>query len=115
MRGCASCCGTRPRRDIPARGRLRGLLREAELPYGIFNAYVCGLQVDCHWPAERLIVDVDGNRFHGHRHAFENDRRRDQILVAAGWRVIRVTWRQLVGDAMAVAVRMAQALAHAVR
>jgi very-short-patch-repair endonuclease len=42
--------------------------------------------------------------------AFERDRRRDQILVAAGHRVIRVTWRQLRDELMAVMVRVGQAL-----
>jgi very-short-patch-repair endonuclease len=30
--------------------------------------------------------------------AFEADRERDRVLIAAGWRVIRVTWRQLTDD-----------------
>lgn len=47
---------------------------------------------------ERLIVETDGYRFHGGRRAFERDRRRDQLLVAAGWRVIRITWRQLASE-----------------
>jgi very-short-patch-repair endonuclease len=42
-----------------------------------------------------LIVELDGNRSHGTRVAFEVDRTRDRRLQAAGWRVIRVTWHQL--------------------
>ena len=42
-----------------------------------------------------MIVETDGRAAHGTRRAFEHDRRRDQRLVLAGWRVIRVTWRQL--------------------
>ncbi len=49
------------------------------------------LKADFVWRRERLIVETDGYRFHGGRHAFERDRRRDQLLVAAGWRVIRIT------------------------
>ena len=45
------------------------------------------------------------------RGAFEGDRRRDQVLVAAGYRVLRVTWRQLFEEPVAVAVRIGQALA----
>lgn len=101
-----------PRR--PGSARMRDLLREAELPLGRFNRYIDGKLVDCHWPSARLIVEVDGRRYHGHPGAFEEDRRRDQILVAAGWRVIRVTWRQLVNARLAVAARIAQALAHRV-
>jgi very-short-patch-repair endonuclease len=36
-------------------------------------------------------VEVDGYGVHGHRAAFERDRRRDQVLAAAGYTVLRVT------------------------
>lgn len=52
-------------------------------------------QVDCLWAAQRLIVELDGHQAHGTRTAFESDRARDRRLQAAGWRVIRVTWRQM--------------------
>ena len=52
-------------------------------------------QADFLWREQRLIVETDGRAAHGTRGAFEHDRRRDQRLVLAGWRVIRVTWRQL--------------------
>ena len=39
-------------------------------------------------------MEVDGYAFHGHRRAFEADRVRDQELLAAGWRVARVTDRR---------------------
>lgn len=52
-------------------------------------------RVDCVWRAARLIVELDGQRFHGSLSAREADRRRDNRLVAAGWRVIRVTWHDL--------------------
>ncbi|MBV9838606.1 MAG: hypothetical protein JO156_10815 [Solirubrobacterales bacterium] len=46
----------------------------------------------------------------GNRAAFERDRRRDQILTAHGYRVIRITWRQLTREPFAVVVRVAAAL-----
>ena len=54
-----------------------------------------GYVVDALWPKQRVIVEVDGYTYHAHRAAFERDRRRDQQLIAAGYRVIRVTWIQL--------------------
>src|SRR5204863_5525897 len=42
-----------------------------------------------------LVVELDGHAVHGTRTAFERDRARDRAFQAAGWRVIRVTWRQL--------------------
>jgi very-short-patch-repair endonuclease len=40
-------------------------------------------------------VEVDGYAVHGHCRAFEADRVRDQELLAAGWRVARVTDQQM--------------------
>jgi hypothetical protein len=69
------------------------------------------LEVDFCWPDRRLVVETDGFEHHGTRGAFERDRRRDQLLRAAGWTPVRVTWRQLnatPGDVIAaVAARAA--------
>jgi predicted transcriptional regulator of viral defense system len=53
------------------------------------------IRADFAWPDRRIVVETDGRRTHGTNHAFETDRRRDQRLAAAGWTVIRTTWRQL--------------------
>jgi hypothetical protein len=53
------------------------------------------IEPDCMWREQRLIVELDGRATHATRSAFESDRARDRRLVAAGWRVVRVTWRQL--------------------
>jgi hypothetical protein len=53
------------------------------------------IRADFAWPEQRIVVETDGRRTHGTKQAFESDRRRDQRLTAAGWRVIRITWRQL--------------------
>lgn len=52
-------------------------------------------EVDFCWPDRRLIVEADSFEFHGTRAAFEDDRRRDQLLRARGWTPVRITWRQL--------------------
>jgi Protein of unknown function (DUF559) len=59
-------------------------------------------EADCLWAKERLIVELDGRASHGTRRAFELDRERDRLLQSNGWRVVRVTWRQLRDDAPAV-------------
>jgi very-short-patch-repair endonuclease len=51
--------------------------------------------VDCAWDAARLVVELDGRAVHGTARAFEEDRERDRLLAGAGWRVVRLTWRQL--------------------
>ncbi len=66
-------------------------------------------QADFLWRKHRLIVETDGRAAHGTHRAFEHDRRRDQRLVLAGWRVIRVTWRQLTRESEELA-RILQAL-----
>jgi very-short-patch-repair endonuclease len=53
------------------------------------------LMPDFLWRDARLIVEADSRRVHGTVTAFEKDRQRDQLLAAAGWTVIRCTWRQL--------------------
>jgi len=46
----------------------------------------------------RLVVEIDGHEHHSDRDAFERDRHRQNLLVGAGYRVLRFTWRQLVED-----------------
>jgi very-short-patch-repair endonuclease len=94
-----------------AERRMKLLLRQAGLPSPLTNRKIAGYQADFVWPAQRLIVEVDGYQFHGHRRAFERDRKRDAAHVLAGYRVIRVTWRRLADEPMAVAVMIGQALA----
>lgn len=53
------------------------------------------IRPDFVWRAQRVTVEADGFGSHKTRHAFENDRRRDQRLIRAGWRPVRVTDRQL--------------------
>lgn len=52
-------------------------------------------EADCLWREAGLIVELDGHQAHGTRFAFESDRERDRLMQADGWRVIRVTSRQL--------------------
>jgi very-short-patch-repair endonuclease len=61
------------------------------------------VEADCLWTEQLLIVELDGHDAHGTRSAFESDRWRDRALQAAGWRVTRITWRQLDDEADAVA------------
>jgi very-short-patch-repair endonuclease len=73
---------------------------------------LAGCCEDFLWREANLVVEVDGHAFHASRPAFERDRRPDHVLGAAGYSVIRVTWPQLAGEPMAVAVRLGQALAR---
>jgi very-short-patch-repair endonuclease len=90
-----------------AERRLKALCKAAALPAPRMNARVTGWEVDAFWPAQRLIVEVDGWRYHGSRWAFERDRRKDAARQAAGYRVIRITWRRLRYEPYAVAAELA--------
>ena len=62
--------------------------------------------MDFVWPSVRLIAEADGWAAHRRRSAFERDRVRDAALQAAGWRVVRLTWRRLAREPDAVAAQL---------
>lgn len=78
--------------------RFLDLCRNAGLPAPEVNVVVEGFEVDALWRDQRLIVELDGYEYHRTRAAFERDRARDIALQLAGYRVLRVTWRQLHDD-----------------
>jgi very-short-patch-repair endonuclease len=86
--------------------RFIALLDAAGLPRPRINAdlHVRGrfVEADCLWQVQRVIVELDGRGAHGTARAFEKDRERDRLLLVEGWRVMRVTWRQLRDEAPAV-------------
>jgi hypothetical protein len=68
------------------------------------------IECDCVWRHERLVVELDSREHHMVAAAFEADRERDRLLVAAGWRAARVTWRQLHDDPRRLARDLTSAL-----
>jgi very-short-patch-repair endonuclease len=68
------------------------------------------IEADAVWHNARLIAELDGYAYHRTPAAFERDRERDRAAVAAGWRVIRITWRQLEGDRRGVVRDLRRAL-----
>lgn len=95
-----------------AERRLLDLVRAAGLPVPETNVRLGRFEVDVLWRAERLVVEVDGYAFHGTRAAFERDRVRDAELQAAGFAVLRVTWRQLHDTPEATVASIARLLAR---
>ena len=75
--------------------RFLSLLDAHDLPHPETNVVIEGIEVDAVWREQGVIVELDGYAFHGTRAAFESDRARDRRLTARGWRVIRITWRDL--------------------
>ena len=93
-----------------AEERLLALVRRGGLPAPCTNIGLEGYEVDLFWPDERVVVEVDGFAFHASRSRFEADRRRDAHLTARGYRVVRITWRQIVSEPEATLVRLAATL-----
>jgi very-short-patch-repair endonuclease len=89
------------------------LARRADLPLPETNVRVGEYEVDFLWRSERVVVEVDGFTFHSSRPSFETDRQRDARLAVMGFRVVRVTWRQLTKEPHAVLVRLARLLGPA--
>jgi very-short-patch-repair endonuclease len=98
-----------------AEERMLALIRRAELPIPELNVRIGRYEVDFLWREQKLVVEVDGFRFHSSRSAFERDRLRDAELAAQGFHVLRVTWRQIVDTPEALVARIAMALARASR
>jgi very-short-patch-repair endonuclease len=96
-----------------AEARFLKLVRKGRLQGPQVNAKVSGYEVDFLWQRQRLIVEIDGFAFHSSPGAFERDRRRDAVLTGAGFRVVRVTWRQVTKEPEALLVSLAEALARA--
>jgi very-short-patch-repair endonuclease len=94
-----------------AERKLKQLCKAAGLPAPRTNARVAGYEVDAYWPAQRLVVEVDGWQYHRTRQAFERDRRKDSSLQAAGYRVVRITWRRLTTEPVSLSAQFGALLA----
>jgi very-short-patch-repair endonuclease len=94
--------------------RFTALLARTDLPRPRRNAPIAVggrfFEVDCLWAEQRLMVELDGRAAHGTDRAFERDREKDRLLLVDGWRVVRITWRQLLNDAPAVVADLRELL-----
>ena len=88
----------------------RQLCHDHGLPQPRVNTTVEGKEVDFLFEARRLIVETDSWRYHKTRRAFEEDRARDALTTAAGYRTLRFTDRRLTNDPHAVAAAIAATL-----
>ena len=64
------------------------------LPRPEVNQQIAGFEVDMLWRADRVIAELDGWAYHDTRTRFEHDREKDAALLAAGFPVVRITWRR---------------------
>jgi very-short-patch-repair endonuclease len=108
LRDAGEIGNTRTRSELEI--DLLALVDAHNLPRPRTNATVEGKEVDAAWPEQRLVVELDSFGIHTTRRSFEADRARDRALTVAGWRVVRITWRQLHHDAQGVAADLEVAL-----
>jgi very-short-patch-repair endonuclease len=93
-----------------AEERFLSLVRSAGLPHPETNVRLGPYEVDFLWRRERLVVEIDSFEFHSSRAAFERDRLRDADLQADGFRVVRVTWRQMASEPERMVGRVRRAM-----
>lgn len=67
-------------------------------------------EIDALWEAERVAVELDSRSVHSTPRNFESDRFRDRILIAEGYRTMRITWRQLQHEPIAIVADLRLAL-----
>jgi very-short-patch-repair endonuclease len=80
------------------------------LPRPQVNVHIEGYECDFVWPDQRLIVETDGAAAHSGERRRVRDLERNAERVAAGWRVIRITYERLLREPERVAGQIARAL-----
>jgi len=75
------------------------LIDRFRLPRPRMNAHLAlrgrFYEIDCLWERERVALELDGGAAHKTDKAFNDNRERDRILTAEGYRTPRVTWAHL--------------------
>lgn len=97
----------------PAEERLHSILRRAGIDgwaggRPLLAEIGVAAVADVYFPDERLVLEVDGREAHAGR--FQEDRTRQNALIAAGCTVLRYTWRDLVDRPAQVAAQVAATL-----
>jgi len=80
---------------------LLAITRELGIPDPECNAFIIlddggpPIKADAVWRDQKVVIEADSDKWHNTRQRFEQDRVRDQRLTAAGWKIIRTTWKQM--------------------
>jgi very-short-patch-repair endonuclease len=78
------------------------------------NQYVVGpYRLDFAWPSILFAVECDGFEHHGRRLRWKRDRRRIAALESRGWRIVHVTWDDVMHRPVETIARIQLALARA--
>jgi hypothetical protein len=103
--GCTQRRGIRRAREVLAmadpqsgsvpESQARLLFHQTGLPLPVSQLQLhlggVDMRVDFGWPEAKVVVEIDGRRWHIESGAFQLDRTRQNALVQAGWLVLRFT------------------------
>lgn len=100
----------------PTKGRIRSILEgefrlmcaEQGLPLPLTNQKIGRYEVDCLWEDVKLVVELDGRKFHADPFALELDSEKTRALRAMGFRVLRFSWYEVTTFPEEVARRIRQ-------
>jgi hypothetical protein len=117
--GCARLAAEIADGPKPARSRLEirvlRLLRRHDFPPFDTNVHPPGLpawvEVDVLFAERRVVIEADGGQFHDTAFRRKRDARKQALLEAAGYRVIRLRWEDVAPELEAQTVARLQ---HAV-
>lgn len=74
------------------------LLRRASVTGWQSPVHSCGFEIDVAFVRERVAIEVDGWAWHRDVERFNRDSERQNMLVNAGWHVLRFTWHHLMHE-----------------
>ena len=84
-----------PRRRSDLERAFKDFATRFDLPEPRCNVWVAGLLVDCFWPEQELVVELDSQSWHAHMGARRNDFDRDAKVQRAGLAAVRMAWADL--------------------
>jgi len=76
---------------------------QREYPFGRFS-------LDFAWPHLQRAIEIDGEQHERFEKQRESDARKDKALTDAGWKVLRVKWKEMYADTKAQIARCKQFL-----
>ncbi|HET6864369.1 MAG TPA: type IV toxin-antitoxin system AbiEi family antitoxin domain-containing protein [Solirubrobacteraceae bacterium] len=100
-----------PKTNSPLEDDFVEFARRYGLPAPVTNTHLLGYEIDVLYPRERVIVEVDSHRFHSDRDSFERDRKKDAVMLEAGFVTVRITDERMEGEPEQEANRLLTILA----
>jgi len=94
----------------------KGGIDEPEAQVSVESDTETKWRLDFAYPGHKVLIEVDGRRYHAARRRQKNDMRRDNVMNVRGWTVLRFTWEDVVNDPEYVLdlVRQALGIVHLV-